>query len=75
MGKEKARKQMIEEFSKTPPTLYKIPVKIKDKGSYLGEEVGKNVSECVTLTLNKRIGLAKKFILKLKVLLKTAAAK
>ena len=44
MGKEKAREKMKEEFTKNPPTLYQIPVKIKDQWSYLGEKLEKNVS-------------------------------
>ena len=62
MGNDKARRYLLEEFTNDPPTLYNIPVEVKPQWTYLGEEIGRNVSDCVTLTINKRIGLAKKSI-------------
>ena len=75
MGEEKARKKMLDDFSRNPPTLYQIPVQIKEQWSYLGGELGKNVSDCVTLTLNKRIGLVKKSIFEIKRIMEDCCSK
>ena len=66
MGKGKARKRLKEKFKENPPTLYGKPVKIEEQWSYLGEQLGISVSSCITLTLNKRIGIVKKSIFEIK---------
>ena len=66
MGADRARQELMEEFRKNPPTLYKKPVKLETHWSYLGDELGLNLAESVTLTINKRIGLAKKSIFEIK---------
>ena len=56
MGNEKAKKELTEKFEDNPPTLYNKPVKIEPHWTYLGEEIGSNVSECTTLKIKKRMG-------------------
>ena len=66
LGKKKAREKMIEEFEETPSKLYDKPLDIVNHESYLGDVIGINTSESITLTINKRIGLAKKAIFEIK---------
>ena len=56
----------MEDFIEDPPLLFGKPVKLKLSESYLGDEIGSSVSESITLTINKRIGLAKKSIFEIK---------
>ena len=51
------------------------PLKIVSKESYLGEEIGINNAESVTLTIDKRIGLAKKTIVEIKNIFKDSQCK
>ena len=41
-------------------------MKIEHQASYLGEEIGGSLSDCITLTLNKRIPLIRKSIFEIK---------
>ena len=66
LGAKKAREDLTVEFVDSPPTLYGEPVKLVASESYLGDELGKSVSESVTITIAKRIGLAKKAIFDIK---------
>ena len=66
LGAKKAREDLLNEFIDTPPTLYGEPVKIVMSGTYLGDELGSTVSESVTLTIEKRMGLAKKAVFDIK---------
>ena len=75
MGKRKEREDLEEQFRKNTPLLSGKPVNIEAKGTYLGEEIGLTVSESVTLTINKRIGLAKKAIFEIKFILEDCRSK
>ena len=66
MGSKKARRDLEEEFKRKPPLLYGKPLKVESQGSYLGEELRSNVSDSVSSTINKRIGLATKAIFEIK---------
>ena len=66
MGPKKAREALVKEFNENPSKLYGEPLKVAKQESYLGDELGISVSESVTLTINKRLGLAKKAIFELK---------
>ena len=66
LGKGKARTALEEKFLENPPLLYGKPLSIKSQGTYLGEEIGGSLSNCITLTVNKRIGLVKKSIFEIK---------
>ena len=56
----------MEEFIEDPPLLFGEPVRLALSGSYLGDQLGSSVSESITLTINKRLGLAKKAIFEIK---------
>ena len=62
LGNKKARKKLKKSFEENPPKLYGKPMQIVDHQTYLGEELGFSASESITLTINKRIGLAKRAI-------------
>ena len=62
MGEKHARKRLMKEFEDSPSTLYGKPLEVVDKESYLGDVIGINTSESITLTINKRIGIAKKAV-------------
>ena len=66
LGAKKARLKLLKDFEETPSTLYGKELEIVDNESYLGDVIGFNTSESVTLTINKRIGLAKKAIFEIK---------
>ena len=66
LGAKKKRKELEEDFRKNPPLLYGQPMKLEKQGTYLGDDVGVSVSESVTLTINKRIGLVIKGIFEIK---------
>ena len=57
---------MRKKFEENPPTLYGEPMKESEHESYLGEEIGLSVSDSITLTIRKRIGLVKKSIFEIK---------
>ena len=66
VGKRKAREKLEKDFRDNPPTLYGKEVQIVSHESYLGEELGGSISDSITLTINKRIGLVKKAITEIK---------
>ena len=66
MGKKKERTALEIFLIENPPKLYDIPINIKSQGTYLGDELGLTVSDSVTLTINKRIGIVKKSIFEIK---------
>ena len=66
LGKNKARKELEEEFERHPPLLYGKELKLETQGTYLGDEIGISVSDSTSLTINKRIGLVKKSIFEIK---------
>ena len=66
LGSKKARNKLLEQFKENPSKLNNEPLKIVSQESYLGEEIGINNAESVTLTIDKRIGLAKKTIFEIK---------
>ena len=66
LGAKKARKELIRKFEDFPPTLYGNPVQVVEQQSYLGDQIGINISTCVSLTINKRVGLAKRAIFDIK---------
>ena len=66
MGAKKAREELEQKFIEEPPTLFGEPVKLVNAESYLGDSLGKTASESVSLTINKREGLAKKAIFDIK---------
>ena len=55
---EEKRSELLKELEENPPALYGQPVKVEEQWSYLGQQIGRNVSECVSLTIKKRIGVA-----------------
>ena len=57
---------MSEDFIEDPPLLFGEPVKLVLSESYLGDELGSSVSDSITFTINKRVGLAKKSIFEIK---------
>ena len=61
MGAKKAREELMN-----PPCLYDKPVKLLDSESYLGDTLGSSVAESISLTINKREGLARKAIYDIK---------
>ena len=61
-GERKSRKKLMEEFELNKPKLGGKEVSIVEHETYLGHELGINVSESITLTLKKRSGLAKRSI-------------
>ena len=65
LGAKKAREDLI----KNPPTIYGEKVKIVEQESYLGDELGFNASESISLTLKKRLGLAKKSIFEIRTII------
>ena len=66
LGAKKAREDLRKDFIEDPPLLYGEPVKLVLSESYLGDQLGENVSQSTTLTINKRVGLAKKSIFEIK---------
>ena len=62
LGSKKERSTLEEDFENNPPTLYGKPMNIEKQGTDLGKEIGGSVSESVTLTINKRLGLIRKCI-------------
>ena len=66
LGEKKAREKLEEEYLNNPPKLYGKEVKLVSQESYLGEQLGKNISESITLTIKKRLGLVKKSIVEIK---------
>ena len=66
LGKTKARIELEEKFSQNPPLLYGQPLAVNHKGTYLGDELSKSVSESISLTIKKRIGLTKRAIFEIK---------
>ena len=66
LGKKKEREKLEEDFRENPPLLNGKPMKIESQGTYLGEEFGKSLTKSITLTINKRIGIAKKSIFDIK---------
>ena len=75
MERKGAREKLEESFMSMPPLLYGKPLKIEEKGNYLGEELGLNVSESVSLTIRKRIGLATKAIFEIKSVIEDTRSK
>ena len=69
LGKKRAREKLEEKFMEVPPKLYGKALSIEPQATYLGDEIGGNVSESVSLTVNKRIGLAKKSIFEIKTII------
>ena len=53
LGAKKAREDLIKKFEDNSPTLYGKKVKVVDQESYLGDELGFNVAESVSLMLKK----------------------
>ena len=66
LGPKKEREELENKFTNNPPHLYGEKLKLESSGSYLGDELGVSVSESVTLTINKRVGLVKKAIFEIK---------
>ena len=66
MGAKKARDDLIIKFEESPSKLYGENLKLVSSESYLGDQIGFNTSESVTLTIDKRIGLAKKSVFEIK---------
>ena len=56
----------MKDFVESPPLLYGEPVKLVLSESYLGDVLGTSVSDSITLTIRKRIGLATKSIFYIK---------
>ena len=57
---------MEKMFEANPPPLYGKQMNIEKHGTWLGEEIGGSLSDCITLTLNKRIPLIRKSIMEIK---------
>ena len=66
MGNKKAREKLEDDFSENPPKLYGKEVKVVPSETYLGDRLGKSVSDSITLTIDKRKGLVKKSIMEIK---------
>ena len=66
LGNKKAGKKLEEEYLENPTKLYGEEVKLVSHESYLGEELGGNISESITLTIKKRIGIVKKSIVEIR---------
>ena len=66
VGNKKAREKLEDEFLNNPPKLYGQEVKIVTHGTYLGEELGLSLSDSITFTIKKRIGLVRKAIVEIK---------
>ena len=69
MGNKKAREELEEDFERNRPCLYDKPVNLEKQGTYLGDELGPSVAESISLTIKKRIGLAKKAIFDIKLII------
>ena len=66
MGSKKARESLREQFEEENLTLSGEKVDIVREETYLGDQLGISVSESVSLTIKKRIGLVKKGIFEIK---------
>ena len=66
LGEKKARDELKTSFIENPPSLFGEPVKLVSSESYLGDQIGDSVSSSITLTIDKREGLAKKSIFEIK---------
>ena len=75
MGKKKERKALEEKIEDNPLKLYDKPINLKSQGTYLGDEIGSIVSDSVTLTINKRIGIVKKAIFEIKFIVEDCRSK
>ena len=75
LGEKKTRSELLKELEETRPTLYGQPVKVEEQWSYLGQQIGRNVSECVSLTIKKRIGVACKSIFEIKNIIEDTRSK
>ena len=75
MGKKKERKKLEEELEENPPLLCGREINVKSQGTYLGDELGLTVSESVTLTINKRVGLVRKAIFEIKIIIEDCRSK
>ena len=69
LGAKGARRRLKKEFQDNPPTLYGRPMQIVDNQSYLGDQIGFSNAESITLTLNKRLGIARKAVFDIKTVL------
>ena len=75
LGKKKARDKLIKEFKENPSKLNEETLKILNQESYLGDQLGTNTSESISLTINKRIGLTKKSIFEIKNIMEDCRSK
>ena len=66
LGKKKERNNLRKKFQEKAPTLYGKTMKESQHESYLGDEIGKSLSESITMTIQKRTGLVKKSIFEIK---------
>lgn len=66
MGEKTAKEKLEDEFTKKPPTLNGKAIEISNHEPYLGDVLGSNVSESITLTIKRRTGLIKKSIFEIK---------
>ena len=69
LGDCKARLQLEESFERQPTLLYGKPIKLEPYATYLGDRLSHNLSHSVTLTLNQRIGLAKKALMEINLII------
>ena len=53
-------------FHENPPLLYGEKLNMDKHETWLGEEIGGSLTDCITLTLNKRIPLIRKAIFEIK---------
>ena len=59
---KKARARLLKEAAENPLLLYGKPIKLVISEKYLGFHLGESVSDSITITINKRIGVAIKSI-------------
>ena len=65
MGSKSNILSLEDSFEKHPPLLCGKPIKIEHVATYLGDRLSVNLTQSVTLTLNQRIGLAKRAIMEI----------
>ena len=75
LGNKKAREKLRNEFEEKNPTLYGENVNIVTQATYLGDKLGLSVSESISLTLKKRIGLVKRSIFEIKAVVEDCRSK
>ena len=75
MGKANARKKLTEEFIVNPPKLNGKEVELSNEEVYLGDVLGSDAAESISLTIKRRSGLIKKTIFEIKSIVEDTRSK